>query len=75
MAIALRLHAGVQVPEVRLQILPVLLLRHPIHVHRRILAHAVVGPLQGRHIDSMRQCMEPPFGLAPRSFHYLQQLR
>jgi len=58
-----------------LEILPVLLLRDPIHAHRRILAHAVVGPLQGRHIDPMRQRVEPSFGLAPRSLHYLQPLR
>jgi len=75
MAISLRLHAGVQVLEISLQILPVRLLRDPIHAHRRILAHAVIGPLQSRHIDPMRQGVEPSFGLAPRSFHYLQQLR
>jgi len=55
MAISLRLHAGVQVLEISLQILPVRLLRDPIHAHRRILAHAVIGPLQSRHIDPMRQ--------------------
>ena len=75
MAIALRLHPRVQILEVSLQVLPVLLLRDPIHTHRRILAHAVIGSLQGRHIDQMRQRVEPSFGLLLRSFHYLQQLR
>ena len=37
----------VQVPEVRLQVLPVLLLRDPIHAHRRILAHAGRRPAPG----------------------------
>ena len=55
MAIALRLHPCVQVLEMSLPILPVLLLRDPIHTHRRILSHAVVGALQGRHIDEMCQ--------------------
>ena len=75
MAIALRLHPRVEILEVSLQVLPVRFLRDPIHAHRRILAHAVIGPLQSRHIDPMRQRVEPSFGLAPRSFHYLQELR
>jgi hypothetical protein len=75
MAVSLRLHPRVQVPEVSLQVLPVLLLRDPIHTHRRILAHAVIGSFQSQHIDPMRQCVEPSFELASRSFHYLQQLR
>jgi hypothetical protein len=65
----------VQVLEVRLQALPVLLLRDSIHTDRRIFAHAVIGALQSGHIDSMRQGVEPSFGFAPRSFHYLQQFR
>jgi hypothetical protein len=75
MAIPIRLHPRVQVLEVRLQRLPVLLLRDSIHAHRRILAHAVIGSFQGRHIEEMRQRVEPSFGLSLRSFHYLQQLR
>ena len=75
MAISLRLHPRVEVLEVHLQRLPVLLLRDPIHAYRRILAHAVVGSFQGRHIDEMRQRVEPSFGLSLRSFHTLQQLR
>jgi hypothetical protein len=55
MTITLRLHPFVQVPEASLQVLPVLLLRDPIHTHRRILSHAAMSPLQGRHIDQMRQ--------------------
>ena len=55
MAISLRLHPCVQVLEIRLQILPVLFLRDSIRTHRRIVAHAVVGTLQSRHINSMRQ--------------------
>ena len=75
MAIPLRLQPRVQVLEVRLQVLPVLLLRDPIHAHRRILRMPVIGALQGRHIDQMRQRVEPSFGFAFRSFHYLQQSR
>jgi hypothetical protein len=49
--------------------------RHLIHDHRRILAHAVIGSFQGRHIDEMCQRVEPSFGFSLRSFHYLQQFR
>ena len=55
MAISRRLHPCVQILEVRLQVLPVLFLRDSIHADRRILSHAMVGPLQGWHIDSMCQ--------------------
>jgi len=55
MAITLRLQPRVQVLEIGLQLLPVLLLGDPIHAHRRILAHALIGSLQSRHIDEMRQ--------------------
>jgi len=56
-----------------LQLLPVLLLRDPVHPYRRILAHAVIGTLQSRYIHQMRQRVEPSFGLLFRSFRYLQQ--
>jgi hypothetical protein len=65
----------VQVLEISLQLLPVLLLRDSIHAYRRILSTAAIGPLQGRHIDQMRQRVEPSSGFALRSFHYLQQFR
>ncbi len=55
MAISLRLHPCVQVLKVLLQVLPVLFLGDPIHTHRRVLSHAVVGALQSRHIDEMCQ--------------------
>jgi len=70
--ITLRPQPSMQVWKALLQVLPVPLLRHPIHTHGRILAHAVVGSSQGRHIDPMRQRVEPSLGLASRSFHYLQ---
>src|SRR5437867_7137220 len=75
MPITLRLQPLVQVLKPHLQILSVLLLRRPIHAHRRTFALAVVGASQGRHIDQMRQRVEPPLGLALRSFHYLQESR
>jgi hypothetical protein len=46
MAIPLRHEPRVQVLEVPLHLLPVLFLGDPIHAHRRILAHAVIGSLQ-----------------------------
>jgi hypothetical protein len=55
MAISLRLHPGVQVLEISLQLLSVLLLRDSIHADRSILSTAAIGPLQGRPIDQMRQ--------------------
>ena len=45
----------VQVLKPYFQGLPVLLLRHPIHADSRILAHAVVGSSQGRHINKVCQ--------------------
>ncbi len=55
MAIALCLHPLVQVTEISLQVLPVLFLRDSIHAYRCILPAATIGPLQGWHIDQMRQ--------------------
>jgi len=52
---SLGLQPRVQVLQPRPQVPPVFLLRDSIHPHRRILAEAVVGPLQARHIDQMRQ--------------------
>ena len=75
MAVPLRLQPPVQVLEVRLQALPVLLLGDPIHPHRRVPTLAAIGALKGRHIDEMRQCVEPSFGFALRSFHYLHKSR
>jgi hypothetical protein len=43
----------VQVPEVSLQLLPVLLLRDFIHTDRRIFSHALIGAVQSGHIDPM----------------------
>ena len=47
----------------------------PCSTHGRTPALAVVGASQGRHIDQMRQRVEPSLGLALRSFHYLQKFR
>jgi hypothetical protein len=65
----------VQVLKISLQLLPILLLRDTIHADRRTLSGALVGSLQGGHIDQMRQRVEPSFGFALRSFHYPQQFR
>jgi hypothetical protein len=55
MTITLRLHPFAQIPEIPLQVLPVLFLRDSIHAYRRVLSHATASPVQGRHIDQMRQ--------------------
>jgi hypothetical protein len=65
----------VQVFQTNVQILPVPLLRHPVHTHRRVLAAPGVGPPQRRHIDQMRQRVEPSLGLSSRSFRYPQKSR
>ena len=75
MAVPLRLQPRMQVLEVASRCLPVLLLRDPIHPHRRIGTLAAIGSLQGWHIDQMRQRVEPSFGFALRSLHYLQKSR
>lgn len=62
MAISLRHEPRVQILEVCLQRLPVLLLRDPIHAHRRILAHAVIGSFQGRHIGRCASEWNRPSG-------------
>jgi hypothetical protein len=54
---------------------PVLFLRDSIDSYRRILAHAAIASLQGRHIDEMCQGVEPALGLTPGSFHYLEKSR
>ena len=51
MSITLRLHPLVQLPEVALQILPVILLGDSIHAHRGVLSDAAVGPPERRDID------------------------
>lgn len=43
--------------------------------HRRITTLTAVGTLQGRHVNQMRQRVEPSFGFALRSVHYLQKFR
>jgi hypothetical protein len=74
-AIPLRPHPFVQPPEVLFQSLPVLLLRDAIHPHRRILADAVVGPLQRHLIQQVRQRVEPCVRISLRSLRYLQKSR
>jgi len=75
MPIPLRPQPRLEVLKSCLQALAILLLRDPIHTHRRAFALAPVGSCQGRHVDKLRQRMEPSLGLARRSFHYLLESR
>jgi len=75
MAVPLRLQPCVQPLEIRFQLLPVLLLRDPIHAYRRVGTLPAIRACEGRHIDQMRQRVEPSFGFALRAFHYLHKSR
>ena len=55
MSVPLRLHPPVQLYEIRLKLLPVALLAHPVHPHRRVSTQAMKGALQCRHVHQMRQ--------------------
>ena len=55
MSVPLRLHPPVQLYEIRLKLLPVVLLTHPVHPHRRVSTQAMKGALQRRHVYQMRQ--------------------
>ena len=55
MPVPLRPQPPVQVLKIRLKCLPVLLLAHPVHPHRRVSAQSMKGTLQRRHIKQMRQ--------------------
>ena len=55
MTVPLRLHPTVQLYEIRLKLLPVVLLAHPVHPHRRVAAQSMKGALQRRHVYQMRQ--------------------
>ena len=73
--IALRPQPLVQVLDVSGQVLPVLLLRDPIHSDRRILALPVVGAGQGRLIQQMSQRVKLSVGFPSRSLRYPQKFR
>ena len=55
MPVPLRLQPLVQLHEIRLKLLPVVLLAHPVHPHRRVCTHTMKGTLQRRHLYQMRQ--------------------
>ena len=55
MSVPLRLHSPVQLYEIRIKLLPVVLLAHPIHPHRRVTTQVMKGALQRRHVYQMRQ--------------------
>jgi hypothetical protein len=59
----------------RFQLLPVWLLRDPIHAYRRVGPLPAIRAVEGRHIAQMRQRVEPAFGFAWRSFHSLHTSR
>ena len=53
--VPLRLQPPVQVLKIRLKCLPVFLLAHPIHPHRRVRTQTMKGTLRRRHVKQMRQ--------------------
>ena len=55
MPVPLLLQPLVQLHEIRLKLLPVVLLAHPIHPYRRVTTQTMKGTLQCRHIYQMRQ--------------------
>jgi hypothetical protein len=75
MALRLRFQPCVHGLAVGLHVLPIRLLRDPIGAHRRTGALAVIGPLQGRHVNHMGQRVKPSLGFALRSVHYLHKVR
>jgi hypothetical protein len=75
MAVLLRLQPCVQPLEMRFQLLPVWLLRDPIHASRRVSTLPAIRAFEGRHIDAMRQRVAPSFGFTLRSFHSLHKAR
>jgi len=48
--------------EILLQFPPVWLLRDPIHAYRCVGTFPAIGAFEGRHINHMRQRVEPSFG-------------
>jgi hypothetical protein len=75
MAVPLRLQPCVQTLEMRFQLPPGLLLRDSIHAYRRVGTLPAIRACESRHIDQMRQRVEPSFGFAWRSFHSLHKSR
>jgi len=75
MTISLRAQPFVQVPEIRLQILPVLHLGDLVHSYRRMAPLAMVGTSQGFQVDQVSQSMKLGFRLSSRAFRYLHEFR
>ena len=75
MTVSLRLQPCVPALERRFQLPPVVLLRDPIHASRRVGTWPAIRACEGRHIDPMRQRVEPSFGFAWRAFHSLHKSR
>jgi hypothetical protein len=62
-----------QVLKIRLQVPSILRLGDSIPSDRRIGSLTALGALQSRHVDEVRQRVEPSFGFSLRSLHYLQE--
>jgi hypothetical protein len=71
---ALRPQPLVEVLQVGQQVLPVALLRDPIHAFRRSCSETTVGACQCRYIEKVGQRVEPSVGFLSRSFGYLPEL-
>ena len=74
-AISLRTQPLVQVPEIRLQVLPVVRLGDTIHAYRCVLTLAVVGASQGIQVHQVCQRTKLGVRLALRAFRYLHEFR
>jgi hypothetical protein len=65
----------VQILKTCFQVLPVLLLRYPVHAYRCVTTLAPIGAFQSYLIDEVRQRVELGIGFSPRSFRYLPKFR
>jgi hypothetical protein len=65
----------VQIVEASPQILPVLLLGHPVHADRRVLALSRVGAAKRVDVDQMGEREDPRVRISSRSFRYLPKFR
>ena len=72
--VSLRSQSRVQVPEIALQIPPVLLLVDAVYPHRRFAALSLVCPPQGIHLNQVGQGVELSARLTLRSPRYPQKL-
>ena len=62
-----------EVLKICLQVSSIRFLGDPVHPHRRVCTLTVIGALQSRNVDQMRQRVEPSFGFSFRSLHYLAE--